>query len=132
QEEGGMEQFMNQFLDIQKGWRVVKLKIILFTFLSDLSHLNRLCLRKKEEEELINLTDRIEKRRSERAEQMRIRSEKEKERQNRINVIIKMEKDIKRYPKKKRSLPTCSLVGTRQKRKVGQKRKLSERRREQY
>ncbi|KAL2104226.1 hypothetical protein ACEWY4_001094 [Coilia grayii] len=40
--------------------------------------------RKKEEDELINLTDRIEKRRSERAEQQRIRSEREKERQKRI------------------------------------------------
>ncbi|KAM4613049.1 troponin T, cardiac muscle [Polymixia lowei] len=40
--------------------------------------------RKKEEEELVNLTDRIDKRRSERAEQMKIRAEKEKERQNRL------------------------------------------------
>ncbi|KAM9408419.1 troponin T, cardiac muscle isoforms-like [Pholidichthys leucotaenia] len=40
--------------------------------------------RKKEEEELINLTDRIEKRRSERAEQMKIRAERERERQNRL------------------------------------------------
>ncbi|XP_055016571.1 troponin T, cardiac muscle isoforms isoform X2 [Boleophthalmus pectinirostris] len=40
--------------------------------------------RKKEEEELVNLTDRIEKRRSERAEQMKIRAEREKERQNRM------------------------------------------------
>uniref|UniRef100_A0A3B3DPU0 Troponin T type 2b (cardiac) n=1 Tax=Oryzias melastigma TaxID=30732 RepID=A0A3B3DPU0_ORYME len=38
--------------------------------------------RKKEEEELISLTDRIEKRRSERAEQMKIRAERERERQN--------------------------------------------------
>ncbi|XP_034726328.1 troponin T, cardiac muscle isoforms isoform X4 [Etheostoma cragini] len=38
--------------------------------------------RKKEEEELLNLTDRIETRRSERAEQMKIRAEREKERQN--------------------------------------------------
>ncbi|XP_019128222.1 troponin T, cardiac muscle isoforms isoform X3 [Larimichthys crocea] len=36
--------------------------------------------RKKEEEELISLTDRIEQRRSERAEQMKIRAEKERER----------------------------------------------------
>ncbi|XP_066526992.1 troponin T type 2a (cardiac) [Hoplias malabaricus] len=41
--------------------------------------------RKKEEEELISLTDRIEKRRSERAEQHRIRSEREKERQKRLD-----------------------------------------------
>nr|XP_033935200.1 troponin T, fast skeletal muscle isoforms-like isoform X6 [Pseudochaenichthys georgianus] len=37
--------------------------------------------RKKEEEELIGLKDRIEKRRAERSEQQRIQSEKEKERQ---------------------------------------------------
>ncbi|XP_030274777.1 troponin T, slow skeletal muscle-like isoform X3 [Sparus aurata] len=36
--------------------------------------------RKKEEEELISLTQRIEKRRSERAEQMKIRAERERER----------------------------------------------------
>ncbi|XP_069389116.1 troponin T, cardiac muscle isoforms [Paralichthys olivaceus] len=41
--------------------------------------------RKTEEEELINLTDRIEKRRSERSEQMKIRAEREKERQNKIS-----------------------------------------------
>ncbi|XP_028939717.1 troponin T, cardiac muscle isoform X3 [Antrostomus carolinensis] len=40
--------------------------------------------RKKEEEELINLKDRIEQRRAERAEQQRIRSEREKERQARM------------------------------------------------
>ncbi|XP_028260811.1 troponin T, cardiac muscle-like isoform X2 [Parambassis ranga] len=40
--------------------------------------------RKKEEEELLNLTDRIEKRRSERAEQMKIRAERERERQNKL------------------------------------------------
>uniref|UniRef100_A0A3B4F810 Troponin T, cardiac muscle isoforms-like n=1 Tax=Pundamilia nyererei TaxID=303518 RepID=A0A3B4F810_9CICH len=40
--------------------------------------------RKKEEEELIALVNRIEKRRSERAEQQRIRAEREKERQNRL------------------------------------------------
>ncbi|XP_042197285.1 troponin T type 3a (skeletal, fast) isoform X2 [Callorhinchus milii] len=40
--------------------------------------------RKKEEEELIALKDRIEKRRAERSEQQRIRAEEEKERQNRI------------------------------------------------
>uniref|UniRef100_A0A8C3A3A2 Troponin T type 2b (cardiac) n=1 Tax=Cyclopterus lumpus TaxID=8103 RepID=A0A8C3A3A2_CYCLU len=41
--------------------------------------------RKKEEEELLSLTDRIETRRSERAEQTKIRAEREKERQNRVN-----------------------------------------------
>ncbi|XP_053560715.1 troponin T, cardiac muscle [Bombina bombina] len=40
--------------------------------------------RKKEEEELLELTERMEKRRSERAEQLRIRTEREKERQNRL------------------------------------------------
>ncbi|XP_062402815.1 troponin T, fast skeletal muscle isoforms-like isoform X2 [Sardina pilchardus] len=40
-------------------------------------------LRKKEEEELIALKERIEKRRAERAEQQRIQAEKEKERQAR-------------------------------------------------
>ncbi|KAG8563856.1 hypothetical protein GDO81_016220 [Engystomops pustulosus] len=40
--------------------------------------------RKKEEEELIGLKERIEKRRAERSEQQRIRAEKEKERQNRL------------------------------------------------
>ncbi|XP_038595188.1 troponin T2e, cardiac isoform X5 [Micropterus salmoides] len=40
--------------------------------------------RKKEEEELIALVNRIEKRRAERAEQLRIRAEREKERQTRV------------------------------------------------
>ncbi|XP_040265737.1 troponin T, fast skeletal muscle isoform X1 [Bufo bufo] len=40
--------------------------------------------RKKEEEELIGLKERIEKRRAERSDQQRIRAEKEKERQNRL------------------------------------------------
>ncbi|KAL7862939.1 hypothetical protein SRHO_G00119230 [Serrasalmus rhombeus] len=40
--------------------------------------------RKKEEEELIALVNRIEKRRTERAEQQRIRAEREKERQARL------------------------------------------------
>ncbi|XP_029287880.1 troponin T, cardiac muscle isoforms [Cottoperca gobio] len=38
--------------------------------------------RKKEEEELVTLTDRIETRRSDRADQMKIRSERDRERQN--------------------------------------------------
>ncbi|CAG5848940.1 unnamed protein product [Menidia menidia] len=42
--------------------------------------------RKKEEEELIALKERIEKRRAERAEQQRIRAEKDKERQARREV----------------------------------------------
>ncbi|XP_061160218.1 troponin T, slow skeletal muscle isoform X3 [Syngnathus typhle] len=40
--------------------------------------------RKKDEEELIGLKERIERRRSERAEIQRVRAEKEKDRQNRI------------------------------------------------
>ncbi|XP_072519186.1 troponin T2d, cardiac [Salminus brasiliensis] len=40
--------------------------------------------RKKEEEDLIALVNRIEKRRAERADQLRIRTEKEKERQARL------------------------------------------------
>ncbi|XP_051273490.1 troponin T, slow skeletal muscle-like isoform X3 [Dicentrarchus labrax] len=40
--------------------------------------------RKKEEEELIGLKDRIESRRAERAEQQRVRAEKERDRQTRI------------------------------------------------
>uniref|UniRef100_A0A3B3TK69 Troponin T type 3a (skeletal, fast) n=1 Tax=Poecilia latipinna TaxID=48699 RepID=A0A3B3TK69_9TELE len=42
--------------------------------------------RKKEEEELIALKERIEKRRAERAEQQRVRAEKDKERQARREV----------------------------------------------
>ncbi|MED6238791.1 Troponin T, slow skeletal muscle [Ataeniobius toweri] len=42
--------------------------------------------RKKEEEELIGLKDRIERRRAERAEQQRVRAEKERDRQTRIAV----------------------------------------------
>uniref|UniRef100_A0A3P9ILC5 Troponin T type 2a (cardiac) n=1 Tax=Oryzias latipes TaxID=8090 RepID=A0A3P9ILC5_ORYLA len=48
--------------------------------------------RKKEEEELINLKDRIEKRRSERAEQQRIRSERDKERQKRLEYQFARQK----------------------------------------
>ncbi|XP_032392805.1 troponin T, slow skeletal muscle isoform X3 [Etheostoma spectabile] len=40
--------------------------------------------RKKDEEELISLKERIERRRSEKAEILRVRAEKEKDRQNRI------------------------------------------------
>ncbi|XP_064200874.1 troponin T, cardiac muscle-like isoform X2 [Anguilla rostrata] len=41
--------------------------------------------RKKDEEELVALVNRIERRRTERAEQQRIRTEKEKERQAKLN-----------------------------------------------
>nr|XP_033817265.1 troponin T, slow skeletal muscle [Geotrypetes seraphini]XP_033817266.1 troponin T, slow skeletal muscle [Geotrypetes seraphini]XP_033817267.1 troponin T, slow skeletal muscle [Geotrypetes seraphini] len=40
--------------------------------------------RKKEEEELVGLKDRIERRRSERSEQQRVRTEKERERQTKL------------------------------------------------
>ncbi|KAF0034614.1 hypothetical protein F2P81_012372 [Scophthalmus maximus] len=40
--------------------------------------------RKKEEEELLSLTDRIEKRRSERADQMKIRADRDRDRQNKL------------------------------------------------
>ncbi|CAB1353340.1 unnamed protein product, partial [Coregonus sp. 'balchen'] len=54
----------------------------------------------KEEEELIDLTDGIDKCRSERAEQVRIRTEKEKERQNRTNDerARKEEEEFKKKP----------------------------------
>uniref|UniRef100_A0A8C4X2Y0 Troponin T type 3a (skeletal, fast) n=1 Tax=Erpetoichthys calabaricus TaxID=27687 RepID=A0A8C4X2Y0_ERPCA len=49
--------------------------------------------RKKEEEELIALKDRIEKRRAERSEQQRIRTEKEKERQTRQEEKARREEE---------------------------------------
>ncbi|KAI2648205.1 Troponin T, fast skeletal muscle isoforms [Labeo rohita] len=56
--------------------------------------------RKKEEQELIALKERMEKRRAERAEQQRIRAEKDKERQARREVCIvdpaKEEEDAKK------------------------------------
>ncbi|XP_076133224.1 troponin T type 2a (cardiac) isoform X4 [Alosa pseudoharengus] len=73
--------------------------------------------RKKEEEELINLTDRIEKRRSERAEQHRIRSEREKERQKRVEEerARKEEEEAKKRAdedaKKKKTLTSLHFGG---------------------
>ncbi|XP_041425428.1 troponin T, slow skeletal muscle isoform X4 [Xenopus laevis] len=54
--------------------------------------------RKKEEEELIGLKDRIERRRAERAEQQRFRTEKERERQTRMaeDKIRKEEEEAKK------------------------------------
>uniref|UniRef100_A0A8C2IVK9 Troponin T type 2b (cardiac) n=1 Tax=Cyprinus carpio TaxID=7962 RepID=A0A8C2IVK9_CYPCA len=54
--------------------------------------------RKKEEEEMINLTQRIENRRAERAEQHRIRTEREKERQIKLaeEKARKEEEDAKK------------------------------------
>uniref|UniRef100_A0A4W5RI05 Troponin T, slow skeletal muscle n=1 Tax=Hucho hucho TaxID=62062 RepID=A0A4W5RI05_9TELE len=49
--------------------------------------------RKKEEEELIGLKDRIDNRRSERAEQQRVRAEKERDRQTRIAVERQRKED---------------------------------------
>ncbi|XP_075332940.1 troponin T type 2a (cardiac) isoform X3 [Odontesthes bonariensis] len=77
--------------------------------------------RKKEEEELINLTDRIEKRRSERAEQHRIRSEREKERQKRLEEerTRKEDEEAKKRAeddaKKKKTLTSLHFGGYMQK-----------------
>ncbi|KAK1796397.1 hypothetical protein P4O66_009446 [Electrophorus voltai] len=77
--------------------------------------------RKKEEEELIALTSRIEKRRSERAEQQRIRAEKEKERQNKLaeEKVRKEEEEAKKKAdddaKKKKVLTTLQFTGYMQK-----------------
>ncbi|XP_029428072.1 troponin T, cardiac muscle isoform X3 [Rhinatrema bivittatum] len=71
--------------------------------------------RKKEEEELIALKDRIEARRSERAEQLRIRTEREKERQARVaeeRARKEEEEDRKRAEedaKKKKAISNMSL-----------------------
>lgn len=76
--------------------------------------------RKKEEEELINLTERIEKRRSERAEQQRIRSDREKERQKRLEEerARKEEEEAKKREddaKKKKTLTSLHFGGYMQK-----------------
>ncbi|KAJ8393567.1 hypothetical protein AAFF_G00060400 [Aldrovandia affinis] len=77
--------------------------------------------RKKEEEELINLKDRIETRRSERAEQHRIRSDREKERQKRVEdeKARKEEEEAKKKAdddaKKKKTLTSLHFGGYMQK-----------------
>uniref|UniRef100_A0A673BIZ2 Troponin T type 2a (cardiac) n=1 Tax=Sphaeramia orbicularis TaxID=375764 RepID=A0A673BIZ2_9TELE len=77
--------------------------------------------RKKEEDELIQLKDRIEKRRSERAEQQRIRSEREKERQKRLEEerTRKEEEEAKKRAeddaKKKKTLTSLHFGGYMQK-----------------
>uniref|UniRef100_A0A3P9JSY4 Troponin T type 2a (cardiac) n=1 Tax=Oryzias latipes TaxID=8090 RepID=A0A3P9JSY4_ORYLA len=76
--------------------------------------------RKKEEEELINLKDRIEKRRSERAEQQRIRSERDKERQKRLEVKARKEEEEAKKraeddAKKKKTLTSLHFGGYMQK-----------------
>ncbi|XP_055508901.1 troponin T, fast skeletal muscle-like isoform X2 [Leucoraja erinacea] len=76
------------------------------------SHFER---RKKEEEELIALKDRIEKRRAERSEQQRIRAEKAKERLNRAaeEKTRKEEEELRKKVeedfKKKKVLSNMSL-----------------------
>lgn len=83
--------------------------------------------RKKEEEELINLTDRIEKRRSERAEQVRIRTEREKERQNKLaeEKARKEEEEAKKKAdddaKKKKVLTSLNFQGYKVEKKGGTK-----------
>ncbi|XP_076870019.1 troponin T, cardiac muscle [Brachyhypopomus gauderio] len=73
--------------------------------------------RKKEEEELLALTSRIEKRRSERAEQQRIRAERDKERQNKLveEKARKEEEEAKKKAdddaKKKKVLTNLQFTG---------------------
>lgn len=77
--------------------------------------------RKKEEEDIINLKERIEKRRSECAEQHRIRSEREKERQKRLEDerTRKEDEEAKRRAeddaKKKKTLTSLHFGGYMQK-----------------
>uniref|UniRef100_A0A3Q3WPV9 Uncharacterized protein n=1 Tax=Mola mola TaxID=94237 RepID=A0A3Q3WPV9_MOLML len=99
--------------------------------------------RKKEEEELLSLTNRIEKRRSERAEQMKIRAERERERQNKA-AEEKARKDDQEAKKKadddaRKKLILSNLTFTGYKTQTGPKRQterekkkkiLSERRKE--
>jgi len=88
--------------------------------------------RKKEEEELLGLSDRMEKRRSERAEQFKIRTEKEKERQNRLaeEKTRKEEEEAKRKAaedaKKKNILASLNFTGYKIQTK-GAPKKLTER-----
>ncbi|KAM3878493.1 troponin T, cardiac muscle isoforms [Diretmus argenteus] len=76
--------------------------------------------RKKEEEELLSLTDRIDKRRSERADQMKIRAEREKERQNKLaeEKNRKEEEEAKKKAdddaKKKKVLASLNFSGYKQ------------------
>ncbi|KAL3058243.1 hypothetical protein OYC64_010421 [Pagothenia borchgrevinki] len=83
--------------------------------------------RKKEEEELNNLTDRIETRRSERADQMKIRAELEKERQNKqaIEKARKEDGEAKKKAdddaRKKMILSNLSFTGYKQTQPGGKK-----------
>ncbi|KAM4618050.1 troponin T, fast skeletal muscle [Discoglossus pictus] len=93
--------------------------------------------RKKEEEELIALKDRIEKRRTERSEQQRIRAEKEKERQNRMaeEKARREEQDILRRAeddmKKKKALSSMGANYSSYLAKADQKRGKKQTAREQ-
>nr|XP_014434890.1 troponin T, fast skeletal muscle isoform X24 [Pelodiscus sinensis] len=84
--------------------------------------------RKKEEEELLALKERIEKRRAERSEQQRIRAEKEKERQVRIaeEKVRREEEDAKRRAeddiKKKKALTSMGATYSSYLAKADQKR----------
>ncbi|XP_025071269.1 troponin T, fast skeletal muscle isoform X6 [Alligator sinensis] len=84
--------------------------------------------RKKEEEELLALKDRIEKRRTERADQQRIRAEKEKERQARLaeEKARREEEDAKRRVeddmKKKKALTSMGATYSSYLAKADQKR----------
>uniref|UniRef100_A0A3Q2YJ50 Troponin T type 2a (cardiac) n=1 Tax=Hippocampus comes TaxID=109280 RepID=A0A3Q2YJ50_HIPCM len=77
--------------------------------------------RKKEEDEIMQLKERIERRRSERAEQQRIRSEREKERQKRLEEerTRKEEEEAKKRAeedaKKKKTLTSLHFGGYMQK-----------------
>uniref|UniRef100_A0A3P9B1T9 Troponin T type 2b (cardiac) n=1 Tax=Maylandia zebra TaxID=106582 RepID=A0A3P9B1T9_9CICH len=75
--------------------------------------------RKKEEEELIGLTQRIEKRRSERAEEMKIRAERERERQNKLEEKARKEEEEAKKradddARKKMILSNLTFTGYRQ------------------
>ncbi|XP_043372679.1 troponin T, fast skeletal muscle isoform X3 [Dermochelys coriacea] len=84
--------------------------------------------RKKEEEELLALKERIEKRRAERAEQQRIRAENEKERQVRLaeEKVRREEEDAKRRAeddlKKKKALTSMGATYSSYLTKADQKR----------
>ncbi|XP_042326911.1 troponin T, fast skeletal muscle isoform X37 [Sceloporus undulatus] len=84
--------------------------------------------RKKEEEELLALKERIEKRRAERSEQQRIRAEKEKERQARLaeEKARREEEDAKRRAeddmKKKKALSSMGATYSSYLAKADQKR----------
>ncbi|XP_025024635.1 troponin T, fast skeletal muscle, partial [Python bivittatus] len=84
--------------------------------------------RKKEEEELMALKDRIEKRRAERSDQQRIRAEKEKERQARLaeEKARREEEDAKRRAeddlKKKKALSSMGATYSSYLAKADQKR----------